>query len=66
MKHGIVGDVLMWVLIGSLAVLILTHGKGFSSAVQSVAAPVVQESQIFTGAGYKNASGSQYNATKAA
>lgn len=61
MKHGVVGDVLMWILLGSLAVLVIMNRKGFSSAIGSVSQPLVQESQIFTGAGYKNASGQQYN-----
>lgn len=64
MKHGVVGDVLMWVLIGSLAVLIIMNRKGFASAFSSVSQPLVQESQIFTGAGYTNASGAQYNSAK--
>jgi hypothetical protein len=61
MKHGMVGDVLMWILIGSLAVLVIMHRKGFSSAISSISNPLTQESQIFTGAGYGNASGGQYN-----
>ena len=60
MKHGVIGDVLMWVLLGSLAVLIIMNRKGFASAISSVSAPVTKESQIFTGAGYHNASGKQY------
>lgn len=63
MKHGLVGDVLMWILIGSLAVLIIMNRKGFTSAITSITQPAVQESQIFTGAGYKSGSGQQYNST---
>lgn len=51
----------MWILVGSLAVLVIMNRKGFSSAVSSVSAPVVQESQMFTGAGYHHASGAAYN-----
>jgi hypothetical protein len=60
MKHGVIGDVLMWVLLGSLAVLIIMNRQGFASAISSAAAPVTKESQIFTGAGYSHASGKQY------
>lgn len=61
MKHGAIGDILMWVLLGSLAVLIVLNRKGFSSAVSSVSQPIVQESQMFTGAGYAHASGAQFS-----
>ena len=60
MKHGMIGDILMWILLGSLGVLIIMNRAGFSSAVKSITNPAVKESQIFTGAGYANASGQQY------
>ena len=43
--------IILWVIMGLLAVLIVTHPSGFSGAVASVGGVGYKESQLLSGAG---------------
>lgn len=50
-KHGIIGDIIMWSFIGAFAVLVLTHYKGFASAVGTATRPIEYETGVIASAG---------------
>ncbi len=50
-KHGIVGDFVMWLFLGAFAVLVLTHAKGFNTAVGTVVSPVEYGAGLIASAG---------------
>jgi hypothetical protein len=52
---GGVLDIIMWLIIGSLVVLIIMNPGGFSQDVGSVGTFTQGESTILTGSGYKKA-----------
>jgi hypothetical protein len=55
-KHGIIGEVIMWAFLGAAAVLVLTHGSGFSTAVGTVVQPLEYETSLIATAGSSSAS----------
>lgn len=48
-------DVIMWLIVGSLIVLIIMNPSGFAKDVGAVGGAVQGESTILTGSGYKMA-----------
>jgi hypothetical protein len=48
-------DVVMWIIIGSLIVLIIMNPSGFAQDVGAVGGAVQGESSVLTGSGYKKA-----------
>lgn len=50
-QHGIIGDILMWSFFGAFAVLIITHGQGFATAIGTVVQPVEYETTTIATAG---------------
>ena len=50
-KHGIIGELLMYVFLGAFAVLIITKSPGFSTAVGTVVQPVEYETGLISTAG---------------
>jgi len=54
MGKGIL-DVVMWLIVGSLVVLIIMNPAGFAQDVGAVGGTVQGESTILTGSGYKKA-----------
>lgn len=44
-------DIITYLILGSLAVLVVTHASGFATAVTSLSNVVTSESKILTGAG---------------
>ena len=50
--------IILWIFIGALAVLVLTHGSGFAKATTAVGGQVTNDAYLLTGA----ASGKHANA----
>jgi hypothetical protein len=50
-RHGLLGDVIMWIFLGSVLVLVITKSSGFSTAVGTVVQPVEYESGLIATAG---------------
>lgn len=48
-------DIMMWIIIGSLVVLIIMNPSGFSQDVTAVGGGVQGESKLLTGSGYVKA-----------
>lgn len=52
---GGIMDIVLWVLVGSIFVLVIMNPGGFSQDVTSVGGFVTGESKILTGSGYVKA-----------
>jgi len=52
MGKGIL-DVIMWLIVGSLIVLIIMNPSGFAQDVGSIGGAVQGESTVLTGSGYR-------------
>jgi hypothetical protein len=50
-KHGIIGDIIMWIFVGAFAVLVITKAQGFNTAVGTVVQPLEYETGIIASAG---------------
>lgn len=48
-------DIAMWIILGSLVVLIIMNPSGFSQDVSAIGGGVQGESKILTGSGYVKA-----------
>jgi len=48
-------DIVLWILVGSIFVLVIMNPGGFSQDVTSVGGFVTNESKILTGSGYQKA-----------
>ena len=42
--------IILWIFIGALVVLVLTHGSGFSKATTAVGGQVTNDAYLLTGA----------------
>lgn len=48
-------EIVMWLFLGSLAVLVVTHAPGFAQAVTAVGGQLDNTATLLTGANVKNA-----------
>lgn len=48
-------EIVLWIIVGSLIVLVVMNPKGFVAAMTSFTGLITGESRILTGAGYANA-----------
>lgn len=47
-------EFIMWLFVGALVVLVVTHSTGFATAVSAVGGQVDNSATILTGAGVRN------------
>lgn len=48
-------DIAMWLILGSIAVLVIMNAQGFATDVSAVGGFVTGESRVLTGTGYVKA-----------